>query len=194
MLRTEQFLQFVEFLVSLRVPGFAEVDHGYQLLTVLLQLLLQSALKVFGIYPLYIVLAYQTIVILLGFLHIDVHVVGNLYEIVAGCLFLLFVIIRKNVVDIGIVNEVLGEGVLVADRKFEFVVNGIDKHGIAQNMPVQRQQERKTAAINTLKESAFAEAHHTLAGTGQIGNQVAFVFGSVFSFLLVQIMNKSVAR
>ena len=60
-------------------------------------------------------------------------------------------------------------------------------------MTVQRQQERKAAAVNTLKESAFAEAHHTLAGTGEIGNQVAFVFGSIFSLLLVQIMDQSVA-
>ena len=60
-------------------------------------------------------------------------------------------------------------------------------------MTVQRQQERKTATVNTLKECAFAEAHHTLAGTGEIGNQVAFVFGSIFSLLLVQIMDQTIA-
>ena len=168
--RAEQFLQFVEFLVGLRIPGIAEVNHGNQQLTVLFQLLLQCTLKVFGIYPLHVVLAYQSIVILLGLLHIDFHVVGNLYEIVAGCLFLLFIVVGEDVVDVGIVNEVFRKCVLVADRQFEFVVNGIDKYRIAQNVAVQRQQERKAAAVNTLEESALAKAHHTFASPGKVFN------------------------
>ena len=119
-------------------------------------MLFERTLKVLGIYPLHIVFAYQPIVILLGFVHINPHVVRNHYQVVGISVFVLAVIIGKDVVDVGIVYEIFREGVFITDGQLQFIVDGIKICSIAQNVAKQGNEERKAAAVDAFEESAFA--------------------------------------
>ena len=74
--------------------------------------------EILSIYPLHIVLTNQTIVILFGFAHINVHIVRNRHQIIVVRTLLTFTIVRKDIVYIGIVDEIFGQSVFVADRQF----------------------------------------------------------------------------
>ena len=141
--------------------------------------------EILSFYPLHIVLTNQTIVILFGFAHINSHIVRNRHRIIVVRTLLTFTIVRKDIVDIGVVDEVFGESVFVADRQFQLIVDGIDKHGITQDMTKQRQQERISATIDTFEECTLAEPHHTLTCTRKICYQLSLILRGCLSFVFV---------
>ena len=161
----EQFLQHIEFLVGLRIPFVAEQNHLDNLFAILLQVLFQRALEVGGLYPCHIVLLSQQFIVYSSLFHIDIHVCGNLYQIVTCFAIFLLIVITEDVVDVLVFYPFFGKIVFVTNRQGQLVLNSIDENGIAQNVAVECQQERKTARVDTLKEGAFAETHHALACT-----------------------------
>ena len=61
-------------------------------------------------------------------------------------------------------------------------------------MVIERQEEGVAAAIHTLEESALAEAHHALTGSGEVLYEKFLRLGSIHSLLFADVVNKAVAR
>ena len=80
----QQFLQAIEFLVSLWVPLVAKQNHLDNLLAVLTQMLFEGTLEIGWIDPRHIVLHGEYVVIILGLLHIHLHVCWYVYQAVAS--------------------------------------------------------------------------------------------------------------
>ena len=100
----------------------------------------------------------------------------------------------ENVVDIRIFDIIFWYSVLVANRQRQLIFYGIDEDGIAQDMTIERQQERKAATINTLEECAHAESHHALTCTREVFKQ-SFIDGRcLFNSFRTFILRESITR
>ena len=189
----EQRLQFIQFLVCLWVPLVAEQYHLDNLVAVLLQVLFQGTLEVGGLYPGHIVLLRQQFIIFSSLLHIDLHVCRYLYQTVTCLTVFILIVISEDVVDVLIFYPLLRQVVFVAYRQRQFVVDGIDKDRIAQDVAIKRQQKRKATTVYTLEEGALAESHHTLTCTTQILQQMFVSGGGIGRLCGILILGESVA-
>ena len=99
-----ELVQFVEFLVFLRFPLSAELNHLDDALAILLEILLECSLEVLAVEPVYIILLHQQFIVFLGFLLVVFHF-GRDDEVIA----VLVIIIRiKHSVGIFIFHEIIG--------------------------------------------------------------------------------------
>ena len=127
----KQLFQHIEFLVGLRIPFVAEQNHLDNLFAIFLQVLFQRAFEVGGLYPCHIVLLCQQFIVCARLFHINIHVRGNLYQIVTSLAVFLLIIITEDVVDVLVFYPFFGKIVFVTNRQGQLVLNGIDENGIA---------------------------------------------------------------
>ena len=99
-----ELVQFVEFLVFLRFPLSAELNHLDDALAILLEILLECSLEVLAVEPVYIILLHQQFIVFLSFLLVVFHFNRD-DEVIA----VLVIIIRiKHSVGIFIFHEIIG--------------------------------------------------------------------------------------
>ena len=167
----EQLLQHVQFLVILRFPLSTKLYHCNQLVAVLAEVRLERTLEIRRVYPADIVLLCQLVVVGTSLFHIDFHVCWYLDIIVTTqAVFLLFAI-AEDIVDVCIFRVFIRQRILITNGQRQVILDGIHEDGVTQNVAIERQQERETAAVHTFEECTLAETHHTFAGTREILQQ-----------------------
>ena len=135
------------------------------------------------------------VVILLCLGHINRHIRREDYLLSAFAYhFIVILIFEKCLICVLILQEFLRQIVLVTNRQRQFVVDGIDKHCITQNMTIDGKEERKTATVNALEEGALAETHHPFASLREVVDNQLLLLGDTCRLRLVIIVDESVSR
>ena len=158
MFLAQQAFQLIQLRILIRFPLAAEFDHLDQLLAIFRQLLLQSPFEITGVNPGAVVLFSETFVITLRQLFIAIYFCGESEQHLLFLCVPLVCFVEQGLVAVFVFYIIVSEDVLVANRKKQFVLDRINKEGVAQDMSIDRQQESIATAVYALEEGTLAEA------------------------------------